>query len=382
MRVWLAIALAAAALFLSVWIYLPAPTYFLLNFSVGAPEVCQWIALTALVAMLLAGPSARQSGGTRVALTFGGVAFALAISPFARLASTERRFAASMQGRSVEPARPMRASPLSVVDLFRGIASGDARVTRGVVFAEPSGVRLTMDIYQPPTRGTFPVIVQIYGGAWQRGEPGDRANFASLLASRGWVVFAIDYRHAPAFQWPAALDDVHAALAWIREHAIQYDADTTRMVLMGRSAGAHLAMLAAYKEPRAAVRGVVSYYGPADLPDAYFHPPRPDPLDIRDVDVKFIGGSPEQKPREYADASPVSYADRAQPPTLLIQGARDNIVEARYARALRERLAAGGTNVAYLEIPWAGHAFDAVFNGTSSQLALYHTERFLTWAAR
>jgi acetyl esterase/lipase len=169
---------------------------------------------------------------------------------------------------------------------------------------------------------------------------------------------------------------------WIRDHAGAYGGDVSRVVLMGRSAGAHLAMMAAYKNPPIAVRGVVSYYGPSDLPDAYRHPPRPDPLDIRDVDVKFIGGTPDAHPTEYADASPVSYANRSQPPTLLVYGARDNIVEARYGRILKNRLTSGGTPAAYLEIPWAGHGFDAVFNGVSSQIALYYTERFLTWAVR
>jgi acetyl esterase/lipase len=151
---------------------------------------------------------------------------------------------------------------------------------------------------------------------------------------------------------------------------------------MGRSAGGHLALTAAYRKPPVPIRAVVSYYGPSDLADAYRHPPRPDPLDIRDVDVKFIGTPPDVKPAEYADASPISYADRRQPPTLLVSGARDNIVEARYSRMLRDRLAAGGTKVAYLEIPWAGHGFDNVLNGVSAQLATYYTERFLAWAVR
>lgn len=374
--------LAIVALALSVWIVLPAPTYYFLNLSVGAPEVAEWIAAAAVVAILLAAPRIGASLIARVALVSGGIAVAIAVTPFVRLPFAERRFASAMRGRSAEPARPMRSTPLSLVDLVRGIPAGEATVTRGIVFAQPAGTPLVMDVYQPAHRGRFPVLVQIYGGAWQRGEPDDDANFARLLASHGWVVFAIDYRHSPAFQWPAALDDVKSALAWIRANAIRYDADAARMVLMGRSAGAHLAMMAAYTEPRDAVRGVVSYYGPSNIPGEYRDPPHPDPLDIRDVDVKFIGGTPDEKPREYAEASPVTYATRPQPPTLLVQGVRDNIVEPRYARTLRDRLAAAGTNVALLEIPWAGHGFDAVFNGPSSQLALYHVERFLTWAVR
>jgi acetyl esterase/lipase len=267
-----------------------------------------------------------------------------------------------------------------VLDLFRGIGVSASKSTTGILFSEPSGTPLHLDVHQPAASGSFPILIQIYGGAWQRGAPGDNAAFASLLAAHGWVVFAIDYRHAPRFRWPAQLDDVRAALVWVRDHAASYDGDTSRVVLMGRSAGGHLAMMAAYTDPPVRVRGVVSYYGPADLADAYYHPPRPDPLDIRAVDIALIGGPPDTKTSEYDAASPISYVGRPQPPTLLVYGARDNIVEARYARTLRDRLLAGGTKVAYLEIPWAGHGFDAVFNGVSSQLALYHTERFLTWA--
>src|SRR6185436_19059113 len=104
------------------------------------------------------------------------------------------------------------------------------------------------------------------------------------------------------------------------DHAREYDGDTSRVVLMGRSAGAHLAILAAYRHPAVRVRGVVSYYGPADLIDAYRNPPRPDPLHIRTVEQFFIGGTPDSMPRDYAAASPVTYVTRPLPPTLLVYG--------------------------------------------------------------
>jgi acetyl esterase/lipase len=96
----------------------------------------------------------------------------------------------------------------------------------------------------------------------------------------------------------------------------------------------------------------------------------------------LIGGTPEQLPERYAEASPITYATRPLPPTLLIYGRRDHSVEAKYGARLGERLAATRTPVAYLEIPWAEHAFDEVFNGPSSQVALFYTERFLAWATR
>ena len=222
--------------------------------------------------------------------------------------------------------------------------------------------------------------VQIYGGAWQRGKPGDNRDFARWLAARGYVVFGIDYRHAPAFHWPAQIDDVRLCLAWIREHAAEFDADTSRVAFIGRSAGAHLALIAAYSHGPLPARAVVSFYGPVDLTESYANPPHPDPIRTRPVEEALIGGTPAEKSEAFREASPITYVTRGLPPTLLIIGDRDHIVEPLYVARLRDRLAATGTTVALLDIPWADHAFDEVFNGPSSQLALYHTERFLAWA--
>ena len=123
-----------------------------------------------------------------------------------------------------------------------------------------------------------------------------------------------------------------------------------------------------------------SYYGPVDLVDAYLHPPHPDPLRIREVQDTLFGGTLDQMRDRYRGASPIEFATRPLPATLLVNAGRDHIVEPRYGRRMYERLMKTGTKAVYLEIPWADHAFDEVFNGPSNQLALYNTERFLAWA--
>jgi acetyl esterase/lipase len=222
--------------------------------------------------------------------------------------------------------------------------------------------------------------VQIYGGAWRGGAPGDDPVVATYLASRGFVVFAIDYRHAPQWQWPTQIEDVRAALRWVREHASEYDGDASRLALFGRSSGAHLAMLAAYEPGAPLIDAVVSFYGPVDLVDGYRNPPVPDPIAVRPIQEAFLGGPPYRVPDRYRAASPITYVTRPQPPTLLIYGSRDHVVRARYGRMLDERLRATGTTSILLEIPWAEHAFDALPSGLSGQISLYYTERFLSWA--
>jgi acetyl esterase/lipase len=270
-------------------------------------------------------------------------------------------------------------------DLFRHVPLGRVKTTRDIVFASPGGVPLRVDVYQPERAGAFPILVQVYGGAWQRGVPSDKSSFATWLASSGYVVIAIDYRHAPAWRWPAQIDDVNEALRWIGVHGHEYAGDTSRVVLMGRSAGAHLATMAAWFTSPIHVRGVVSYYGPVDLTEAFKHPPRPDPLRIRSVEEALLGAPLEQMPERYADASTITHIRAGTTPlvpTLLVYGGRDHIVEPKYGASVVDALRARGTPVAYLEIPWADHAFDEVFNGPSSQIALYHTERFLAKVTR
>jgi acetyl esterase/lipase len=387
-----AFAIAAVTLLLAVWIVLPAPTYFFLTYSVGAVEISAWLAVAALVSLALVWPDARTRGAPRiatVAFNCSIAALALSLSPYLRFPLAVRRFDREMDSAlGGDPLRDvpdsarakLRAHPLIISELFMGIKHDSVSVTRGIRVAAPAGIQLTTDISRPIAHGLYPIVVQVYGGAWQRGSPASNEDYAQWLASRGYVVIAIDYRHAPAFHFPAQLEDIREDLAWIRDHAAEYDGDTSRVALLGRSAGGHLAMLAAYTPGPITPKAVVSLYGGIDLKNGYEHPPRPDPLNIPDVTFKLIGGTPEQFPDLYREGTVFAYASHTQPPSLLIYSGRDNLVEAKYGAQLRDSLAASGSTVAYLEIPWANHAFDEVLNGPSDQLAMYYTERFLAWA--
>jgi acetyl esterase/lipase len=173
---------------------------------------------------------------------------------------------------------------------------------------------------------------------------------------------------------------VRLALAWVRAHGREYGADVSRLALLGRSAGAHLAMLAGFDPAAAGISAVVSFYGPVDLVQGYRQPPVPDPIDTRRIEEAFLGGTLDQLPDRYRAASPIAYAARGVPPTLLVYGGRDHVVQPQFAHALDARLRDAGAVSVLLEIPWAEHAFDALPSGPSGQLALYFTERFLAWA--
>ncbi|MDZ8085750.1 MAG: alpha/beta hydrolase [Nostoc sp. DedQUE12b] len=384
----LALLLSFASLFLSAWIILSAPNMFLLTLAVGAPEVSPWLFLLNLLFLLLSLFYIRRRQLQRLVCIFSLIGLLICGWVLVNIPPTQMQMAKAMkQGLGVnyleqipvQVRAKMQTHPFNLVNFFWGIPLGKTRHQKDILFASPGGVPLKMEVYQPPEVGKYPAVVVIYGGAWQYGNTHANSEFNQYIANHGYTVFAIDYRHAPQYQFPSQLDDVRTALNFIRKHATEYEADSERMVLLGRSAGAHLAMLAAYQPDAPPIRAVVNYYGPVNLTEGYKTPPNPDPINSRAVLKAFLGGSLEELPNRYEIASPINYLTHPLPPTLLIYGSRDHLVQARFGRQMYERLHDGNTAV-FLEIPWAEHAFDAVFNGVSNQLALYYTERFLAWA--
>ena len=188
------------------------------------------------------------------------------------------------------------------------------------------------------------------------GAPDEDGQLADALAAAGYVVCAIDYRHAPQWRWPSQLDDVRAAIAWARAQAADYSGDGSRLALLGRSSGSELAFVAGATDTSGAVRALVLNYSPVDLADGYRHPGSPDTLHLRDIERDLFGGSVDERPDAYRDASPITCADRPHPPVLMINGGRDRIVYPSYAQALYGRLAQSG-DARLLVIPWADHAF-------------------------
>jgi acetyl esterase/lipase len=387
---WAIALLAAIALFLSSWIVVPAPTLFLLPLGVGAPEVSPFLLLSQGILLGLA--LLIKFPGPLKILVIAMAAMGLVLSslPLLQVPATVGRAEGQMQslgtpysGQLPPNGQPfLRPSPFALIDLVQGLPEGAIAPERQMVIT-PDGAALAVDIYQPPSaQGPHPAIVTLYGGAWQRGAPAATARFSAYMAAQGYTVFAIDYRHAPEHQFPTQIEDVQAALSWIGDRATTYSIAPDRVALVGWSAGAHLAMLAAYQPEGLPVRAVVNYYGPVNLVEGYYDPPVPDPIDTIAVLESFLGGNPEQLPELYQQASPIFSVRPGLPPTLLIYGQRDHVVKPSYGQQLYAQLRASGNPAALIALPWAEHAFDAVFRGPSNQIALYYTERFLAGALR
>jgi acetyl esterase/lipase len=375
-----------ASFLLSLWIVIPAPIFSLLPLSVGTPEISPILTLVnaiITIGLLITIGKFKSHFAHRLALSLITAALIISILPLSQLPKAQQQADRAMQAVIQVPAalpQNPRSYPFILTDVFRGIPESNIRYTPSIQFSNLNNVPLALNLYQPAKVGLYPAIVVIYGGAWQRGSPNQDAAFSRYMAAQGYVVWAISYRHAPQYHFPAQLEDVRTALDFIKQHAIEYETDINRLALMGRSAGAQLAMLAAYAPNDLKIRAVVDYYGPVNLTTGYYQLPTPDPIDSQAVLRSYFGGTPEDFPALYHQASPINAVKPGLPPTLLIYGSRDHIVESKYGRGLAKSLTAQGNQAIFIEIPWADHAFDSVFQGVSNQFALYYTERFLAWA--
>lgn len=363
----LLLAASALLLFVSAWILIPAPTGHLLLLAVGSPELSPVLLCLGALLSGIAAAYARRNGVARLALVFAATAAVLSLFPIAQLPVAVGRFNEAIAATSAEPYE---------------VKPGEVRVIRGTAFSKSDGVPLSLDLYQPPAANRSPVILQIYGGSWQTGSPSSQEWFSHYFAQRGYLVVAIDYRHAPEWKWPEQIVDVRSALYWVSENSSKFGGDPSRIVVVGRSAGAQLAMRLAYQEGPSTIRAVVNFYGPVDLAEGWRNPPRPNPADVRSILEMFIGGTPDEKPEHYRHASPITFVSKSVAPTLSLYGSRDHIVEARHGRLLDSALRKAGATSVLLEFPWSEHAFDAVPNGLGRRIALHYTERFIAWAVK
>jgi acetyl esterase/lipase len=384
---WFSLALSGLGLFLSSWIVIPAPTFSLLPLAVGAPEISPLLLLGNVFLLGFALLQRQRKLIRFITISCSIIAIVLSSIPLIQLPTTLQQADSRMQTAlganyltQIAPVQiaQMRARPVVITDFITGLPTSTVQ-RHHQVFSPGNGTNLELEIYRLNSTGLHPAIITIYGGAWQRGEPNQHALFNSYMAAQGYTVVAIDYRHAPRYRFPIQIQDVQAALQWINQNAARYNIDTTRMALVGWSAGAHLALLAAYQTDTIPVRAVVNYYGPTNLTAGYYDPPFPDPIDTKAVLEAFLGGSPAQFPQRYESASPIRYVKPGLPPTLLIYGSRDHVVKPIFGQQLYDQLQTTDNTAVLIALPWAEHAFDAIFQGLSNQIALYHTERFLAW---
>ena len=251
-------------------------------------------------------------------------------------------------------------------------ALGPAR-WRGRPVPTPPGVReqhgivwrdgLTLDLIRPDDdRTELPVVVYVHGGGWTGGDPQRQArDLYHALALGGWATLAIRYPFTPHVTVEDQIATVRAAVRWVRAELPQHGVAPTSVVLVGGSAGGHLAAMAALTaEGDEQVAACVGIYGIYDMANrnrtrAHWHK-------IRN---EVMLASVEEQPERYRAVSPIDRVHDASPPFLIVHGTRDTLVPPAEGEQFVEVLRAAGRPVDDVPVLGAQHAFDALSSITS-----------------
>jgi acetyl esterase/lipase len=230
-------------------------------------------------------------------------------------------------------------------------AGGDmseVSVRNDVVFGSGGGRDLLCDVYSPADPAEArPAVLLVHGGGWRRGDKSVMEGFGRRLAAEGFVGVASQYRLSDEAPWPAHIEDVKAALRWMRANAAGLGIDASKIAALGRSAGAHLVLLAA---------------GTPGLPD--FEGSGGNPGHSTEVaavvgvfpptvffagENRIHGGTParalmgEGATAEAASlASPLHHVTPSYPPAMLLHGTADKVVPVTASMVMYEALVKAG----------------------------------------
>ena len=243
-------------------------------------------------------------------------------------------------------------------------------VHRDIAYVTDGHERQKLDLYVPADTGkNLPLIIWVHGGAWRGG---NKTHYRPMeYLSAGYAGASINYRLSQHAVFPAQIEDVKAAIRWLRANAETYRLDPNRFAAWGSSAGGHLvAMLgtagdvAEFEvgenlEVSSKVQAVVDYFGPTDflqmdahrLPDGLGHDAPDSP------ESKLVGGPIQEYKDRVAKANPITYVSKDNPPFLIIHGDQDKLVPFHQSVLLKDALEKAGVPVTFYRVEGGGHGW-------------------------
>ena len=234
-------------------------------------------------------------------------------------------------------------------------------------YATPDGEALQLDVHPAAGPATLELgtVVYIHGGAFAVGDRSMDAERVLALVEHGLTVVVPDYRLAPNATFPDPVDDVRAAIKWIRDHPDDVGTTSSCVALWGASAGGVLACLAALMEPES-VQAVVTWFGFSDIRTSASRSPLEAAILPTGAEHNLLGVDDlAAVPELVAQASPLTHVSAAAPPFLIAHGDRDHVVAIDESHQLHAALTRAGAESTLLVLGGAGHEdprFDSASN--------------------
>ena len=274
-------------------------------------------------------------------------------------------------------------------------AQNDDSIIPDVVYGHKDGMALTLDIFMPPGEANGVGILNMVSGGWvsRWTDPKEARPRYDALLDRGFTVIAVRHGSSPRFNVPEAYADVRRAVRFVRLHAPQFGIDPDRLGVFGGSAGGHLSLMLGLAsdegDPDATdevlrvssrVAAVVAYYPPVDLRH-WAGPIEGFPAALPDDGLFFARGVvvPGAVDRYVAldfeedlgaSVSPILHVSFDDPPTLLVHGDADALVDLNNSELMYAALVSTGVQTGLVVIEGAGHVFRSEADLTRASDAL------------
>ena len=327
-------------------------------YNLAAIEDSGGLCLLSLVLVLL--PGWKKMPYFKIGLLFPALAFALLIAPAVQ---------SSMAFSSVETANTPGAR--NAFSWGRWIKGNKPPVGMEVVetTADDGQILHAMVFNRNGKTGKRVAVLVLHGGGFTTGSAEHGADLAIALADHDWMGISIDYRLAPTASYPAQVNDVAHWMRYFKKHAARWELDTTRFFLAGESAGATIALNAAYTLNDSCIKAVANLYGftSADSSNAALMNSIARPNDM----LQAYRGS-----HSFQEISPTEQAKQHAIPTISLHGKKDNIISWEQSAYLDSVLKHQKITCQLVVFPWATHLFNHPPFGPSGQLSVEYIDRF------
>jgi acetyl esterase len=262
----------------------------------------------------------------------------------------------------------MRRDAFILAIAFSGALAGAPTDTKDVEYARPDGKPVLLDLHVPDGPGPFPAAILIHGGGFDEGSKSTNVRpLFEPLSNAGFAWFSIDYRLAPSAHFQQTIEDVFAAIRWVKANAAAYRVDVSRIALIGESAGGFLVNYAAtHEKPDTKVAAVVDFYGPADYGQlAEARRDHPERFNMTSLNRHAAnGGGIHFFGVEQLDAagltklrtfSPLAAVHKGMPPFLAIHGTKDDQVPYDQSPEFCDAMHKAGVPCELITIDGGGH---------------------------
>jgi len=253
------------------------------------------------------------------------------------------------------------------------------------IYKNVGNTALKLDIWYPnQIRNVYPLIFFAHGGGWISGfrnQP-NNVSWSKFLASKGFATASIDYRLAIRNNMEIILADYTDALDFVKDNAEKLKISKDNIVLMGLSAGGHLALLYAsyytfmnYETKMKGIKGVSVYYSPSDLRDMFGKGQKS--LFARFATMATLKGIPDKKPGPYSYYSPIEWISEKMVPTLVVHGRKDMVVPYTSSINLIRKLKSKNIPCKFFLHKKGGHGFETHLKDFQTIKILEETVRFM-----